>query len=228
MKKPKYKLRKIGKRGKFEIWEVDGNLIRTELEKEFTNFGQHFQFHRIPKYEFWLDRENAPDERNFFIDHLLLEWSKMKEGATHREAIVAADDREMKERIKALGDKRFSLKTEDKLLPQVYKRKLKNTKKGIQVYLIDGKLVRTLFYIDFTEGGHDLVYKFVPENQVWIDNDIVPKERKYIIIHELYERSLMRRGLTYNQAHEKASALEWECRHRQKKCKEVLNKLGYK
>src|SRR5437867_8218710 len=54
--KPPY-LRTIGRRGRITIWVVDGAYVRTHLEKEFTNYGQHYAFECIPEDEFWLDDE---------------------------------------------------------------------------------------------------------------------------------------------------------------------------
>ena len=41
-----------------QVWVVDGEYIRTYVDEEFTNFGQHYRFPYIPENEFWLDREN--------------------------------------------------------------------------------------------------------------------------------------------------------------------------
>ena len=53
----------------------------------------------------------------------------------------------------------------------------KKLKGGLSVWIVNGRLVRSVFDIDFTAGGHDYVYEFVPENEVWIDDSIEePKE----------------------------------------------------
>ncbi|HSA97442.1 MAG TPA: hypothetical protein VLJ16_15430, partial [Acidobacteriota bacterium] len=46
--------------GGFDVWVVSGQYVRENLDEEFTNFGQHFEFRFIPRREFWLDVENAP------------------------------------------------------------------------------------------------------------------------------------------------------------------------
>jgi hypothetical protein len=78
--------------------------------------------------------------------------------------------------------------------------------------VVDGELVRDLYYIDFTEGGHDKVYKFVPPKEVWIDDDVSPAERKFILLHELHERHLMDLGWTYDKAHPDSSRIEFDGR----------------
>jgi len=34
-------------------------------------------------------------------------------------------------------------------------------------------------------------HEFVPTGEVWIDNDIVEKERGFVLLHELHERNRM-------------------------------------
>ncbi len=219
-------IKKAGQRSEIAVWIVDGALVRKEAEKEFTNFGQHFRFPVIPEYEFWLDKESVPNERKFFLDHLLLEWKLMKNGASYADALEAADRKERAER-KRSGDVKKAAGKDGVLQPaETHKSVFAKTKDGIAVWLVSGRLVRSAFDIDFTEGGHDLVYGYVPAKEVWIDDDISAEERDYIVLHELYERSLMKKGAVYNEAHKKASRLEWEARHSGKKLKENLSLLG--
>lgn len=223
MNKNNFYIKKIGQRGKILIYLVDGSKIRSKLDKEFTNFGQHFRFPFIPKYEFWLDKEAVPNERRFFIDHLLIEWQLMNNGSSYSEALEKADRKERSERRKASNFKKESDKS---LIKKIHCRKLKEINE-ISVWLVRGCLVRNFFDVEFTEGGHDLVYKYVPKNEVWLDNDVLMKERKYIILHELYERSLMEKGLKYIQAHKKASRLEWQCRNNKDRLENILKELGW-
>ncbi|PIR03513.1 MAG: hypothetical protein COV59_04955 [Candidatus Magasanikbacteria bacterium CG11_big_fil_rev_8_21_14_0_20_39_34] len=70
-----------------------------------------------------------------------------------------------------------------------------------------------MFFIDFTCGGHDFVYHFVPSGEVWIDNDIMPKGQKFVLLHELHERRRMAEGWGYPKAHYESSKIEYHCRH---------------
>jgi hypothetical protein len=217
-------LKKIGHRGKIKIFIVDGQIVRTNLDEEFTNFGQHYRFACIPEYEFWIDHESSPDERRFFIDHLLVEWQLMKQGYSYDKAIDLADIKERSERFRS----RDLTKVESKSgLPDPSKVHLKTlTHAGpFTIFLVDGRLVRSNFDINFTEGGHDLVYTYVPKNEIWLDNDLSPGELPFILLHELFERSLMAKGLTYNQAHRHASKLEWHSRHHPTLLLKSLQKL---
>ncbi|MBU4453287.1 hypothetical protein KKH24_03430, partial [Patescibacteria group bacterium] len=87
---------------------------------------------------------------------------------------------------------------------------------------VRGELVRDIYFIDFTEGGHEFVYDFVPKTEVWIDDDITRGERKFIILHELHERALMAEGKKYPEAHASASRIEHICRHHRKDLKPNL------
>lgn len=220
-------LRKLGRRGKIMIWLVDGRRIRSKLDEEFTNYGQHFRFPFIPEDEFWLDREAVPNERKFFLDHLLVEWRLQKAGYSYSYAAGKANRKERAERKKSKDLKKIKDKDGRLVHAKVHCRLIKKIHDGLTVWLVHGRLVRSAFDIEFTEGGHDLVYRYVPKKEVWIDNDVVASERLYVILHELYERSLMARGLSYKRAHNKASLLEWRARHNEKKLERFLRQAGW-
>jgi hypothetical protein len=174
--------------GKLQVWIVDGSYIRGHIDEEFTNFGQYYRYKYIPDNEFWIDREHHPDEQRFFIDHLLEEHRLMAKGFPYAKALEQADLMERRERRRA-GDVRKLTRNSQKLPDpeKVHERLWKKLENGISVWIISGRLVRSAFDIDFTAGGHDYVYEFVPENDVWIDDDIDETERGYVLLHELHE-----------------------------------------
>jgi hypothetical protein len=221
-------IEKVEERGDLQAWVVDGTYIRGNIDEEFTNYGQHYRFTYIPENELWLDREAASDERQFFIDHLLVEHRLMKKGLDYDQALVAADRAERKER-RLSGDIARVIKRGDNLTDaaKVHQRLWKKLESGISVWIVSGRLVRSVFDIDFTEGGHDYVYEFVPQNEVWIDDDVEEAERAFILVHELHERNRMAVGLTYNQAHTESSRLEYRCRHHPDELHEALEKEGW-
>jgi hypothetical protein len=211
--KPAY-IEKIDARGNLQVWIVDGAYIRSHVDEEFVNFGQHYRYSYIPANEFWIDREAEHDERRFFIDHLLVEHRLMAGGMPYEQAIVKADQAERRERRRT-GDM-SSMTHHGQNLPDgrdVHERLWQKLKTGISIWIVNGRLVRSVFDIDFTEGGHDYVYEFVPENEVWIDDAIVEAERGYVLLHELHERNRMAKGVPYDKAHDESSRLEYHCRH---------------
>ena len=225
--KPPY-LKKGETRGDYQVWIVDGAYIRGHIDEEFTNFGQHYRYSYIPKKEFWIDNEAKPDERSFFVEHLLVEHNLMAKGMSYDDALVQADLAERRERRKS-GDLR-KVTHRGKELPDaaaVHERLWKKLENGVSVWIVNGRLVRSAFDIDFTAGGHDHVYEFVPEGEVWIDNDIEEKERGFVLLHELHERNRMEEGLPYSKAHDESSRLEFRCRHHPDELHDALAAEGW-
>jgi hypothetical protein len=225
--KPPY-VQQIANRGDLKVWIVDGIYIRGHIDEEFTNFGQHYRYSYIPKNEFWIDREAKQDETQFFIDHLLVEHRLMAKGMSYGEALVKADQAERRERRRA-GDLRL-VTHHGKELPkgiQVHERLWKRLENGLTIWVVNGRLVRSVFDVDFTAGGHDHVYEFVPENEVWIDDAIEEEERPYVLLHELHERNRMAKGWPYSKAHAESSELEYRCRHHPDELHEALAAEGW-
>ncbi|MGA2640700.1 MAG: hypothetical protein ABSG21_07330 [Spirochaetia bacterium] len=218
----------VEERGSFKIWIVDGSYIRGHIDEEFTNFGQHFRFPYIPENELWLDQEAEHDERQFFIDHLLVEHRLMKAGQPYAEAIVEADRQERKERRRA-GDVRKATRS-GAILPageSMHEKLWKRLENAVTVWIVNGRLVRSTFDIDFTEGGHDKVYEFVPGQEVWIDDAILEQERGYVLLHELHERNRMSAGWPYSRAHAESSRMEYRCRHHPDELHDALAAEGW-
>lgn len=211
MKKPYQK--KLAQAGKFTVWSVDGSYIWKKINEEFTNFGQHFRFPFIPKNEFWIDHECCRGEEGFYIDHMMIEHQLMARGKSYEDAIEIADRTEKKERQKSTLAQTLSREGKQEVLAAIHKRKIKKYSDVLDVYVVNGEAVRDLYWIDFTEGGHDKVYHFVPGNEIWLDDDLTPAERKFVLLHEVHERNLMAKGWQYHSAHYSSSQLEYFCRH---------------
>ncbi|MFA5358566.1 MAG: hypothetical protein WC310_01935 [Patescibacteria group bacterium] len=234
MKKPY--LKKIDDRGVISIWLVDGQYIRTNLDKEFTNFGHHYTCKSIPLDEFWIDREQQQSEVRFYIYRMLTEYRLMVEGKSRCVAMDAAGKAELLERKKSKLFKKLEKfrKNKKELVASVHKELLKEYSKKVNVWVVRGELVRDFYYIDFTEGGHDRVYSFIPDKEIWLDDGLYPAEREFVLLHELYERRIMSAGHCfdirngtlrvnknyteiYAKAHKAASRLEYFYRHHRSK-----------
>ena len=221
-------IRKVSERGRLQVWIVDGSYIRGNIDEEFTNFGQHYRYSYIPLNELWIDREASEDETQFFIDHLLAEYRLMEKGIPYEKALVEADREERKERRRA-GDL-SRLTHNGQRLPaggEVHKELWKKLENGLSIWIVNGRMVRSVFDIDFTAGGHDHVYEFVPENEIWIDDDIEEQERGYVLLHELHEHRLMAAGWPYSKAHSESSQLEYRCRHHPDELHDALSAEGW-
>ncbi|HSX23081.1 MAG TPA: hypothetical protein VLE97_09930 [Gaiellaceae bacterium] len=80
----------------------------------------------------------------------------------------------------------------------------------LAIYLVDGQRVRDEIDVDFVNGGNGAVYpRYVPRNEIWIDDAQHPIDRTATALHELVERDLMlRHGMSYEPAHDAANARE--------------------
>jgi hypothetical protein len=225
MKKPYIK--KFSRVANFTVWVVDGRYIRNHMDKEFTNFGQHYQFDFIPENEFWVDKEGKQGEKKFFVDSMLLMNRLMAEGISHKEAVRRTDIFEMGEREKSkhLKEKIKLKEYPEKLLNSIHTQFLKEYSKNVKVWIVNGEEVRGLFFVDFTQGGHGYVYPFIPKDEVWIDDDLDKAEIKLVLLHELHERRLMAKGkINYDTAHERSSKVEYYCRKHPEKLNKKLKK----
>jgi hypothetical protein len=97
---------------------------------------------------------------------------------------------------------------------QFFKEELERySRPNLKVFVVDGQFVREHYDIDFTEGGHDLVYDFIPKGEVWLDLDVNVRELPYVLLHELTERGIMQREkLCYDDAHDRANKVELNAR----------------
>jgi hypothetical protein len=225
--KPPY-IARVAERDSLSVWVVDGSFVRGHVDEEFTNFGQHFRYPYIHERELWIDQEADPDEREFFVEHLLVEHRLMAKGATYAEALEEADRAERRERRRAGDLKRLT--SDGQRLPNgrdAHERLWKTLENGVSVWIVSGRLVRSGFDIDFTAGGHDYVYEFVPQNEVWVDDDIREEERGYVLLHELHERNRMASGWPYSKAHAESSRIEYRCRQRPDELHDALAAEGW-
>jgi hypothetical protein len=188
----------------FIVCIVDGSIVRRDKDIEFCNYGQPLHFSFIPKNEIWIDQEAHPNEMRFFIIDALTEFEHMQKGSSYDQALQAVKKIDRTKRLQA----RQNLSLQKKLYT-IYK--------DTSVYIVNGNYVRTYLDPTYTEGGHGYVYDYIPKNEVWIDDDIFPKERPYIFLHELIERYLMKiLNFVYKVAHQIASNIELQHRRKER------------
>jgi hypothetical protein len=224
MKKPYIK--NFCKIGNIKVFIVDGPWVRKNLCEDFVDFDHPLHAKFIPENEFWMEKEYDPGEENFALDHLITEYFLMKTGTKYNQAYKKALSVEIRERRKSKPIiKVREIKNKTERLKKVKIKQLKKYSNGIKVFIVRGKLVRDLFLLkedEFMGGGHDKVYWFVPRGEIWLDDLMSERERRFILVHELHERSLMARGWKYHPAHKKATIVEHFCRHNPKKIDKIL------
>jgi hypothetical protein len=220
-------VRRLERRGSISIWLVDGAEVRKNIDIEFSNFGSHFDIDEIPMHEIWIDGETDSDEQRFFIAHALTERRLIKAGTDADTARQTANHEERRMRV-AAGDLRKVM--HGRALPDATKvrRDLwKTLPSGVVVWFVKGRLVRSVYDIEFTEGGHEHVYEYIPRGEVWIDDDIHEDERGFIVFHELHERNRMADGMDYDTAHDESSKLELHYRNHPDQLHEALAAEGW-
>jgi hypothetical protein len=83
----------------------------------------------------------------------------------------------------------------------------------LNIALVNGTHVRNAYDSDFSQGGNGYAYDFVPKDEIWIDEAIDPIEWPFIAFHECEEAELMKKGLSYDDAHDRAKHTEDLFRH---------------
>lgn len=220
-------LRRLGRRGPLAVWLVDGSFVRKNIDIEFSNFGSHYTIAEIPKREIWIDTETDPDEQRFFIAHAALEHRLRTKGADADAARHEANHAERRLRV-AAGDLRKVMRGRSVPNAELVKReRWKTLPSGVAVWFVKGRLVRSVYDVEFTEGGHEHVYEYVPRGEVWIDDDIHEDERGYVVFHELHERNRMADGMDYDSAHAESSKLELHYRNHPDQLHEALAAEGW-
>lgn len=206
----KFAQKRINRNGDYAIWLVDGASIRKDINENFVKCGTSDQFRFIPKNHFWIDKDIDPKEYRFFIDRFVYERELLTSGKKYEKAEKKSDIFEKKERLSSLECQKAikNGRAKKELLTQIKKKLIKKYSGAVKIWLVDGSLVRSLFLLDYCEGGHDKVYSFIPKNEIWIEQALSPAERKFIILHELHERYLMSQGKSYKNGHIGATEIE--------------------
>ncbi|MBI1934345.1 hypothetical protein HY464_01345 [Candidatus Peregrinibacteria bacterium] len=175
---------------------VDAYLIRNHLDTDFnilhrgsSDWNTYSPKYYIPKNEIWVDHCFA-DEIDFLLASDRIIDSLQVES---RAALITA--------LRTIGFLRGEPPP-----PFITQRE----KHGpLEIAMVDGKIVREYLDPEFVLGGHDLVYNYIPKNEVWVEGKMDPREIPFVLEHELEERKRMdTEGLTYDIAHECALVAE--------------------
>lgn len=91
----------------------------------------------------------------------------------------------------------------------------------VSVYLVDGNEVKITYDPDFVEANNSEESSWVKdavnhpnsdERFAIVDWHLKPEQWPFDLYHELYEMRLMRTGMSYDRAHEKANEAEMQLR----------------
>jgi hypothetical protein len=178
---------------------------------------------------------NAYSSRNgeteFFITNAYRQYLAMKRGMPYPKAVEIGDRFELRMRERyssALGlpnaegrDPSQVSKYEPDVWPSLVVSDLGTSPMGVNTYgvpvqIVDGEKIRDRYRVEFTAGGHDLVYKWVRPRTIILDDDDTPEDQKDDLYHEAQERHYMESmGIAYPRAHMMALADEGEMRLQQ-------------
>jgi len=203
----------------WSVYTVDPSAVRclSQPDEEFTNFATQEDFpNLIPKGEIWVGEKNVDKEGLFFIADALTYLKEKEQGSPEEKAHTAGLNVERFLRERLTGLKFRAGKPHQRIPPDVYVEPyitLPDVKFPIEVWLVDGNIVRSLYKTDYTEGGHGYVYRWVPKDQVWVEKDLDRWELPFIVSHEYLELRLMRdQKIDYDKAHEICSKVEFNLR----------------
>ena len=200
-----------------DVWRVDGHWLRDRVDVDFTNGTHDLISSFVPASEIWLDREAAgpgAEEWRLWLAFQLAHRRRMLAGATYLQALAVAERVELRARRERMGSPGRIDRRVDTLREAALRRSL-GMAQGRRVFLVHGWAVRDHAYVHFTMGGHGQRYRFIPMDEIWIDDAVVPAERPAILHHELVELELMDgNSMGYHEAHARASAAEKVFRRR--------------
>jgi len=168
-----------------KIKYVNGADIRNTTDTDFAGFSTSNYSPLVPKGAVWMEQYLKP-EKDLML-HII----------------------ETEKKFRQFKDARTFLEKEArKRGPCPPFAKKRERRSGRTLVWVDGATVRKFLDPYFFLGGHDLVYSYIPKNEIWIDALNYSNDQQFTIIHELKERVLMARGMEYHSAHDYALAEE--------------------
>lgn len=211
--------------GKYKIYLVDAHKFRdlSITYEEFGNYAIHESFPKIiKKNEVWIANCLSEKERNIVIRSALERLKKLEKGYSSNEAYNHSIKMEKEIREKHSTTRKNSHVPKKKKYTSIH-----FNDQIYHVYLVNGKEIRDNFKTDFTQGGNGYAYKWVPKNEIWIEDGLDDSEIPFIVLHELTEAKLMEnKNLSYDEAHILASKEEFKKRKENKHfSKDDLSKL---
>ncbi|QQS15974.1 MAG: hypothetical protein IPK84_01230 [Candidatus Moraniibacteriota bacterium] len=205
-----YHIKNIGIVNNISVWLVDGGKVRKDLSENFVQSSHHTYFSFIPTDEFWIDTNTDFREHRFFMDRFFAEQTLMRNGMKPEKAEKIGAILEQHEREESLSREILKLKnSRNALIERIHRRHFTPySSNELAIWIVDGKLVRDLLFLNYDAGGHDRVYPWIPDREIWIEEALPEEERRFILLHELHERFLMGTGKKYPEAHHGATIIE--------------------
>lgn len=191
----KYKKKHLGTLDGFDIYIVDGTIIRNWIFEDFTVGGvQEDEIHYwIDADDILIDNHIREDEYNILIKRFLFLKKACRKGENADVAIERIYEKERKYRKQISPTKKVS----QKLITKIG---------SLNIVLVDGREVRDHLDVEFACGGNDCAYNYVSKETIWFDVNFAD-EFTTILFHEMVERNKILSGENYFQAHEESNTL---------------------
>jgi hypothetical protein len=213
----------MGKEKNYNIWIVDGNQVRLKIFSSFLYGGNEQRYPFNPKGEIWIDNAISCEEYYLTMAHELNErhlmakfgWKYITahDSSLSLEQIIRHSNEEIcrahEASLKKVSVTDYSNIKEIKGIPDsiqinnIYRVPF-GKRDGIDIWIVDGYMVRKNIYPDFGFSGNDLSYHFIPPEEIWIDGQVSCDETEYSIATELKERELLKQGKSYDDAYSDA------------------------
>ena len=213
----------MGKQGNYNIWIVDGNVVRLKIFSSFLYGGNEQRYPFNPKGEIWIDNAISCEEYYLTLAHELNErhlmakfgWNYL---AAHdsslsleqnirrsNEEICRAHEASLKKVVPTDYENIKEIKSlPDSIHIQNIYRVPMGERQGISIWIVDGYMVRKNIYPDFGFSGNDISCHFIPKNEIWIDGQVSCDETEYSIATEMNERKFMAAGKSYDDSYSDA------------------------
>lgn len=212
--------KKIDRIGDYTIYTVNASAIRdsSQANDQFNHLATHMEFPKlVPNNEIWISQDISQHERQFLIHNGLNQYKAKKLGKRNWYAYALKKEKREREVVDHIKFKSDPAQKPPEKIYYKYYCGIPNENDDIEVWLVNGEIVRDLFKSDFIEGGNAEIYgKWLPKGEIWIERNLSQSEINITILHEYVERTLMKyKKLPYDKAHTIASKVEWH--HRKKK-----------
>lgn len=213
----------MGKVQNYDIWIIDGNQVRLKIFSSFLYGGNEQRYPFNPKGEIWIDNAISCEEYYLTLAHELNErhlmakfgWKyitahdsslSLEQTIRHsNEEICRVHEASLKKVVATDYDNIKEIKSlPDSIQIKNIYRILMGKREGIDIWIVDGYMVRKNIYPDFGFSGNDLSYHFIPPKEIWIDGQVTCEETEYSIATELMERKLLDKGKSYDDAYSDA------------------------
>lgn len=80
---------------------------------------------------------------------------------------------------------------------------------GTKIIEVDGSYIRHNIDVEFMQGGHGYVYKYIPKDQIWVEKMLSSDDQEHNLKHEVREYMLMRYDrFKYARAHKMVLKIE--------------------